>query len=495
MRVPRSGDKSSPPGRRSAVRSGLLTGSAQLVLAAAAAGAGALLAQKFGRTARTDGFLAAYQIYVLLTVAAQSFRMVVVPDLTRAAIDGKLGVELRGYATAILLLAVPLSVATGFLAGPIGDTLTGTLPPAAAQEAAAAVVWLVPAAFAQLLAGLCASALAARDSYGTAAAGYAAGGLAGLAVFAAFSGSHGLVALAWGLMLNAAVAAGVPFARLAAAGVLTRGGGALRQVGRRLSLLLLGSALPVVLQAFSLVALRLLANLGVGRVTSFSYAYLLATTILGATAFSLSVISTAPLTRRGLDPERAADHVVHSAWLSLAVAGAATGVIALVGGRIFRVVLGPKYSGIGTLFLELTPWLVAATAYYATFPLVFVTGRRRRLAGIAVAALALDVPLALGFRSLWGMAGVTVSLAVATFLIVVALMLAISPRMLPRAVYGLARLVALVGVLAAVCFGVPALVLPHTVAAAAGLLLYVSLLARLRRHGLADAWSYVRGLH
>src|SRR5438445_105043 len=44
----------------SALRSGALTGLAQIVLALAAAGAGALLAHKFGRTSETDGFLAAY---------------------------------------------------------------------------------------------------------------------------------------------------------------------------------------------------------------------------------------------------------------------------------------------------------------------------------------------------------------------------------------------------------------------------------------------------
>jgi O-antigen/teichoic acid export membrane protein len=464
------------------------------VLAASAAGAGALLAQKFGRTARTDGFLAAYQIYIVLTVAAQSFRMVVVPDLTRADQEGRLGGELGDYVTAVVALAAPLTLLTVLLAGPIGDALTGSLPHAAAAEATTAVVWLVPAAFAQLVAGLCTSALAARDSYGTAALAYAGGGLVGLVVFAAFADAHGLVALAWGLMLNAAIAAGLPFARLRRTGALSRGRVATRAVWRRLSLLLLGSALPVVLQAFSLVALRLLAGLGVGRVTSFSYAYLLAATIIAATAFSLSVVSAAPLTRRGLDPERAADHVVHASWLSLAVAGAAVGVIALVGAPIFRFVLGHEYAGIGTIFLELAPWLVAATAYYATFPLIFVVGRRRRLAAIAVAALALDVPLALGFRAAWGLAGVAVSLAVATLLVVVALMLAISPRMLPRALNGLARLVAVVGLLAAGCFGVPALLLSAPAAAAVGILLYCVLLLVLRRHGLEDAWAYVRAL-
>jgi len=50
-----------------------------------------LLAHRFGRTAATDGFLAAYGVYLVLILAAQAFRMVVVPELTRAAAAGKLG--------------------------------------------------------------------------------------------------------------------------------------------------------------------------------------------------------------------------------------------------------------------------------------------------------------------------------------------------------------------------------------------------------------------
>src|SRR5256885_8801876 len=94
----------------SALRSGALTGLAQIVLALAAAGAGALLAHKFGRTAQTDGFLGAYGVYLVLVLAAQAFRMVVVPDLTRAAAEGRLGGESRAYALAFLLLALPVSV-------------------------------------------------------------------------------------------------------------------------------------------------------------------------------------------------------------------------------------------------------------------------------------------------------------------------------------------------------------------------------------------------
>src|SRR5207237_444520 len=90
-----------------------------------------------------------------------------------------------------------------------------------------------------------------------------------------------------------------------------------------------------------LLALRFSAYLGVGRVTSFSYAYLAASTLVGATAFSLGLISSAPLTRRGIDAEAAARHVIYAAWVSLVIVGAAAGVFALVGGRP----RDPRHSG------------------------------------------------------------------------------------------------------------------------------------------------------
>src|SRR5580765_3860516 len=151
---------------RSALRSGALTGIAQIVIALSAAGAGALLAQKFGRSAETDGFLAAYGVYLVLVLAAQAFRMVVVPDLTRAAAEGRLGGESRAFAVAFLALAVPASVLVAIFHRPLGDLITGTLPPSSAHVAGRALAVLVPAAFVQLLAALAASMLASIDSYG-----------------------------------------------------------------------------------------------------------------------------------------------------------------------------------------------------------------------------------------------------------------------------------------------------------------------------------------
>lgn len=486
--------------RRSALRSGAVIGLAQVVVSLAAAGAGALLAHKFGRNAETDGFLSAYAVYVVLVLAAQAFRMVVVPDLTRAAAAGRLGGECRSYALAYLCLAVPASILVGVFSSQIADLLTGNLPPRASHVAARALVILVPAAFGQLLAALAASALAALDSYATAAAGFASGGVLGLIVFAALAGSHGIVALAWGLAANAVVSIAVPVIALLRRHAL---GGALPErirVGPRLWHLAQGASVPVALQGCYLLALRFAAHLGVGSVTSFSYAYLAASTLVGATAFSVGLISSAPLTRRGIDPVAAAKHVVHAAWVSLTIVGLAAGVFAIVGGRIIGFVLGSAYGGgvgrqLGHLVVYLAPWMLAWVGFAVTFPLVFVAEKRWTLVPLAVAGFGMCIPLGLGLRALWGLPGIAVAVGLSTLVISLGLVATVSIRTFTIAALGLARLALAVGAAAALAFGTLAAVLSPVAAASLGALVYAIVIVALRSLGLSEAWSYMRGLH
>ena len=210
--------------------------------------------------------------------------------------------------------------------------------PASADVASRALPWLVATGFLQLLAALAASALAARDSYEVAAVGYSVGAAVALVLFAALH-SHGEVSLAWALTANGVVTAAIPLAALGRMGVLTGmrvRGGSLRRLGR----LATGAAVPIALQAMFVVALRFAAGLGAGKATSLNYAYLIAAVLVVATASSVALISSAPLTRRGIDVEEAITHVVHSSWLSLALIAAAAGVFALVGGRVVGPILG-----------------------------------------------------------------------------------------------------------------------------------------------------------
>lgn len=472
-----------------------------MALSLAAALAGAFLAHKFGRNVRTDGFMAAYGVYLVLVLGAQAFRMVVVPDLTRAEEEGRLGAEFRAYCLAFLVVAVPASVVTAAFAGFFGELVTGRLPQISAAVAADALPWLIPAAFLQLLAALAASALAARNSYGPAALGFALGGVAGLAFFVAAADAHGIVSLAWGLTLNGAVAVAIPVLVLLLRGSrVRRHRGVPLRLRQRLWLLSYGAAVPLAAQALYLIALRFAAGTGGGNVTSLSYAYLLAGMFTSATAFSLSLIATAPLTRRGLDAESAAAHVVNAAWVSLALVGAASGLVALVGGRVVTAFLGDAFAGnvgdeLGRLVVYLAPWMIANAAFSITYPLMFVMHRTQWLVPIAFGALLADIPISIVGRSLWGLTGVTVALGVAALLLVLGLMASLSLRMLALSALGLARLSLLVGAATALAFGGASLVFSAVPAAAAGLALYALLLVAMRELGLAQAWHYVRALH
>jgi hypothetical protein len=457
---------------------------------------GIILAQQFGRDAETDGFLAAYGVYLGLVIGAQAFRMVVVPDLTRALAEGRLAEETGGYLAALVALGVPLSVVAIVFQGPLGDAITGSLPAPSAVIAGDALAWLVPAAFGQLLAAIAASALAARNSYGVAAVGYSVGGAAGVVVFAALL-DQGLIALAWGVAVNAAITLGVPLVVVVARRDV---GLHRRRVEQRLWRLVQGAATPLALQGMYLVGLRLAADLEVGDVTSFSYAYLFAATLVAATASSLSLVTAAPLTRRGLEGDTAARHVVDAAWVSFALIAAGAGAFAVAGEDVFSRVLGEAYSGevgrdLGLLLVWLAPWMLVTVAYSLTLPLLFVVDRAGRLVGLAAAALAFSVLAEWIGRELFELRGIALALALSTFVVVADMLLTISRRTAALTLGGLLRAGAIVGAAAALGFGAAAWAADGIAAAVLGAALYAALLALVARFGLRQAWAYLRALH
>jgi peptidoglycan biosynthesis protein MviN/MurJ (putative lipid II flippase) len=471
-----------------------------LTVSGSAAIAGAYLAHKFGRNAETDGFLSAYGVYLVIVLAAQAFRLVIVPDLTRAAADGRLKAEFVSYAWAFLAVAVPVTALTILFHHQLGEALTGTLPEVSAAIAGRALVWLMPAAFAQMLAALCSSALAARDSYGIAAFGYGIGAVCNLVLFVSLAGTHGLIALAWGVALSGALSLGVPLFALLRYGHMRGSGRGGVSILPRLWKLVQAAAVPLALQGLYVIALRGASALGTGNQTSLTYAYLIAATLVAATASSLSLISSAPLTRRGIDAVSAAAHVTHAAWLSLTVIAAAAGVFALVGGRVVGAVLGGAYTGsvgtdLGRLVVYLAPWMIASVAFSVTFPLLFVVEKPRVLVPLAIVVLVVHVPVSIGLRAAFGLPGLALALALSTFAVIFGLMAAVSRRMLVLSALGLARTAVVVAVFALVAFGVPAVVVGSTIAAPVGLVIYVGAFALLRPRGFVEAWQYVRALH
>jgi hypothetical protein len=186
--------------------------------------------------------------------------------------------------------------------------------------------------------------------------------------------------------------------------------------------------------------------------------------------------------------------------VSLSLVGAAAGVFALVGGRIVQFVLGNAYKGqvgreLGHLVAYLSPWMVAWVGFAVTYPLVFVAGRRRALLPLAALGFGVCIPLGLGLRAAWGLSGIAVAIGLATLVIALGLMAAVSTRALAIAAFGLARLSLAIAAASALAFGGLALALPAIPAALLGVVVYALLLFSIRSFGLNDAWTYVRGLH
>ena len=482
--------------------SGAVTAAGLAVQQGLAAVVGVIIARELGRSAETDGFFAAYGVFVVLAIAANGARVVLLPPLARARRDGRLVGETIGFAVALAVVTLPLLGLTILGADAVASVLTGFHDGMAQETAADSLPWLVVAALAQLYAGLAASALAALDDYRTAAVGYAAGSVLGLVFILSRIGEDGVDAVVQGVALNGLVAVAVPAVALARRARGRPGGSLvtrddLRRPGARLGAVVSGIALPLALQAAYLVCLPFAADEGVGTVSSLGYAYIAGSAVIAITSSALALVTSVPLTRSGLDPVRATRHVESSAWIGFIAVAATTGVFALVGSELAEAVLGGAYGDsvgqeLGRLVVALAPWMLVTVGIVAAFPLSFVVGRGRSLPLIAVTVVAVQIPLAWFGDAVAGVYGLAAALAVSTG---VGLVLVL--RILGAARLALASLVgaaAVVSALALIAFVPPGLVLEPALAALCGTALYVAALAITRPAGLRSGWSYLRAL-
>src|SRR4051794_17728423 len=83
------------------VSSGILTGISTAAISGAAAVAGVILSRKFGHGVKTDGFFAAYQLYLAVVLLASVVRVVALPRLVRARSDGRLPAEFGVWTAAL----------------------------------------------------------------------------------------------------------------------------------------------------------------------------------------------------------------------------------------------------------------------------------------------------------------------------------------------------------------------------------------------------------
>ncbi len=482
--------------------SAALTATSLIIVSGFAALVGILIAREFGITDETDGFFAAYGVFVVIVTAAQAIRVAVLPSLARARDAGQLAATAAGFATALALVGVPLVLVALFASDRLADILTGDGSEAAREACANALQWVVPAAVAHLFVGLAASTFAALDDYGTPALGYAVGSAAGLAYIVARTDSEGIVAVSRGMALSAAVALLIPLVVLARRARRTSmPASAARPSGEplhhRLRLFVAAAAIPLSLQLAYVVSIPFAGRLGEGAVTSFGYAYLAASTVAGITAFSIGLVSSVPLSRIELTPAAIARHVVSATWVALVIVGAAVGVLALAGAELVEALLGSAYGDevgdeVAALIVVFAAWMLAAVGVNVTFPLAFVTDRLRALPWIGVAALLAQLLLAWIGVELFELKGLAFSLALSTLLVLAALLVQLGATR--QGLRGIGLAAAVVAAFTAVAFVPPHLVAGGMASALVGLALYVALVLAIRPRGLRESWAYLRAL-
>ncbi|MGL6280505.1 MAG: hypothetical protein ACRC50_13240, partial [Gaiella sp.] len=193
---------------------GAYTAAALVVQTGVAALVGVIIAREFGRSAETDGFFAAYGVFILLALVANAIRLVVLPPLAHARGDRRLGQETAAWAASLAVVALPVLATSILAAHPLSALLTGSGPEPAQDAAADALPLLTLAGVGQVYAGLAASALAALDDYLTAAIGYITGSTIGLAAIL-LRLDDGVVVVAQGMALSALIAVVIPTTALA----------------------------------------------------------------------------------------------------------------------------------------------------------------------------------------------------------------------------------------------------------------------------------------
>ena len=151
--------------------SGAVTALAIAVQSGLAAVVGWSSPRELGRTAETDGFFAAYAVFVVLALAATAIRVTLTaaacPGTScRAAFGGDGG--LRSQRSRCL--GLPLLLVGVLAARPIADVLTGS-GPGRRRCRCRGTPWMIVAGLGQFTAALLASTLAALDDYVVAAGG------------------------------------------------------------------------------------------------------------------------------------------------------------------------------------------------------------------------------------------------------------------------------------------------------------------------------------
>jgi peptidoglycan biosynthesis protein MviN/MurJ (putative lipid II flippase) len=410
-------------GRRLA-RSATVTGIAQIAMLGLGAAFAIVILLEFGRNRRTDGVLAAYGVYSVVVLFAQSFRTTAVARLVE---DGRPFAAYDRFLGGVLVVFLGSGIAFVALGSPLASLLTGDLGPQAHDAARFTLALLWPAAGAQLVSALTAALLGARGEFALPGAAFVIGTLTQIALVLGLAGPLGHDAVAVGVAAGAALTCTILLARMATIGYRPSMS-ALRPRLRTLHTLaqmLGGAAAHLAGQLTYLVSLAFAARIGAGAVTLYSYAFFATSAIVGATAGSLALVLAAPIAESwNRDPRTLAPHMQAVARAVLLVLLPLLGVIALVGAPAIELLLGSSLSHadavmIVGIMLAMSGMMLGSAIEPVPMLAAFATSRYGRVALLVLGMIVVQIAaatVALLLHSLVGL-GIAASIGSLTYVL------------------------------------------------------------------------------
>lgn len=407
----------SEPRTRGMAANAAITALSQVASMALGAVIALVILLRFGKDAETDGLFAAYGVYGVVVVVAQSFRTTIVARLAEgptpfAALDRYLGaVGVLFVAAAIPLLA---------LAEPLAKLLTADLGADAVDAARSSLMILWLASGLQLIGALLAAALAVRDDFALSGGAYVAGGLVSVASLLALAPLLGIEAVAVGLCLGGVATVTLMLARLVRHGYRPVAAGMVpdRTAVGRAALLVWAAAGTLSTQVAFVVTLGFAARLGEGAPTLYTYATFVFGLFLASTAGAMTIV-LAPRLAETWDGRRESLHAplleVFRAGLTLIAP--IVGVVATAGPTAAALPLTDHDARVLTdTVLAMSGGLVAGVAMPVALVALYTQGRYAAVAAVGLQGVALQFGLsaiAIGFDSLvaLGLASLVTGLA------------------------------------------------------------------------------------
>jgi len=451
--------------RRVEARAGMALSLATFTMALASALQAVLYLSSFGANGRTDGFFVAFALYTTFGVFSQSLRLTAAPLLVEPAAR----LQPRELMRALLIVALPVIIATGPLAGPLAGLLAPGLDPSDRAITQDALPILGAAVTLQLLAAGGATLLAVRSRFMSVAVAYAAGAIGGFFVYLALVGSAQELTLGWS-MLSMAV---ITFSIMAVSTIRSGGLGArcripgLRAAGVDASLLLGRTVVYLAFNLLFIVTLAWASGSAAGDATVLSYGYLFASYLVAGTAMALGMSRIPEMTRQARSEQTALVRASVPVGFRYAIMFAAPALAALIVagapliGALFPDSLdADAVQTLRTFGALLAPWTIAALIINLLLPLMFAIGRARLVNLMAVPLAALHIAATALATAQWGVEGTVAAFGLAPALFAIFLVAVAAGPRAPGLGRELAWDAARFCTAAAVAFGTAAIVAP-----------------------------------